>query len=368
MSILIKDLNIIYISSFWKSNINQLNVPEKINNFINFKFYLQNNFPEIRMLSLDNLNDLLPDNLKIIDEISEGVFITSLGEVINYSDYFDGNYLPSGIKGFSLVPQDELFKRSFDRSIDNLINYTSIDLIQNPSEFLKNRKEQYCLYNFKKDKDNSSKFIKLKNLKDEEIVKEYLEYIIKENEIIIENYLQKKESIYNGFSYSCLKEICNKMEYPFQAILNTFHILEREVSYDKLLDFYKYSNKKFNSTYSRDLTYDFIYKGKSFSSVKSACLHYKLNYNNVEKEKKKKNLLSEEVLDLFLFKKSKEEIKNINKNTKKEKGFIFLQQHFDSFKDCCEYYGFTRNQIYQYASRAKITKEKALEFYIKGKK
>ena len=47
MSILIKNLNIIYITSFWKSNIsNELNVPETITDYINFRVFLNKNFPD----------------------------------------------------------------------------------------------------------------------------------------------------------------------------------------------------------------------------------------------------------------------------------------------------------------------------------
>ena len=66
--------------------------------------------------------------------------------------------------------------------------------------------------------------------------------------------------------------------------------------------------------------------------------------------------MNEEVLEYFL---NNEQEYDTNK-------YIFLNEEFDSFLHCCNYYDFASSTIYHYAERNNITKEEALISYLTG--
>lgn len=368
MSILIKNLNIIYITSFWKSNIsNELNVPETITDYINFRVFLNKNFPDFKVVKLDELNNILPNQLKIVDEISPGLFITENNEIINYDDYFDGNNIPSGIKGFVLYPKFKLLNNN--DLIENYINYVAIELVNTNDNFLTSKKEYYCLLNF------SHNDIYLNNLKDEfnlnyncnyDLTKDSLYFILGKDEDVLNDYLNNDSFIVQNKKYNNFKEACNKLDLNYESILNLKNYFKNnKFSLEYYIDLFLtsckksgYSNKSNNldSSYYDFLKYKFYYNNINFDSLYSACIHFKLDYEKIVKYKQNKNLLNEEVLEYFL---NNEQEYDTNK-------YIFLNEEFDSFLHCCNYYDFAPSTIYHYAERNNITKEEALISYLTG--
>lgn len=316
MSIVFRDFKTIYVSQFWREGVED--IVGEIDSYQEFLNILRDK--KYKILTLDELNKLMPPELQIIDEIRPGELFTSNSEIINYSDYFDGIHLPSGKKGFVLEYKYKLINKDFDKNKYNLINYISIDLLKDKNEFLNEKGLNFCLFNFSQEncfKHDLLPELDIDECSNDEFINLNLIHILG-NQESVNNYLNNDTFTFNNYEYSTLFEICNKLDYNYQSI-KSFNdgFKDLEFSNEYLLCLYKealnqsglseeelntmieFGDSKTHKSISKYL-YNFYYKNKRFRSLLQASKYYNLDYFEMLKYKQENNLLTEDVLEYFL--------------------------------------------------------------------